>query len=305
MKVLISGSSGLIGSTVWRSLEAAGHQCIALSRRDLPQKKTIQWDSDRGEIDREALAAAGPLDVVIHLAGENIAENQWDAAVKRRIRDSRVVGTYTLAAALSELPEPPNTLISASAVGYYGNRQDEDLSEASPPGDDFLATTARDWEAATGPLEGAGTRVALVRIGIVLSPRGATLLKLLPIFRAGVGGPLGSGRQWMSWISLTDTVGAIEYLMSNGGLQGPFNLTAPEPVTNAEFARALGKAVHRPALIPAPAVALRLLLGREKADALLLSGQRVLPRRLQEAGFVFRHPTLAEALQAELSAPAP
>ncbi len=144
-----------------------------------------------------------------------------------------------------------------------------------------------------------------MRIGIVLSPRGATLLKLLPIFRAGVGGPLGSGRQWMSWISLTDTVGAIQFLMSHEGLHGPFNLTAPEPVTNAEFARALGKAIHRPGIIPAPAMALRLLLGREKADALLLSGQRVLPRRLQEAGFVFRHPTLAEALQAELSAPAP
>lgn len=301
MKVLISGSTGLIGSALTRSLEASGHTCAALSRQEVPNRTTVGWDPARGEIDVEALAALGMLDAVVHLAGENIAEHKWSADVKRRIRDSRVVGTYTLSTALASLPEPPRALLSASAVGYYGNREGEDLSEASPPGDDFLATICRDWEAAAGPASAAGIRVVHPRIGVVLSVKGAALMKLLPIFRAGVGGPLGTGRQWMSWVSLTDTVGALEFLLSNEGLRGPFNLTAPEPVTNAEFARTLGKALRRPALLPAPAFALRLLLGREKADALLLSGQRVLPRRLLEAGFVFRDPTLLEALQAELS----
>jgi uncharacterized protein (TIGR01777 family) len=301
MKVLISGATGLIGSALTRSLEASGHTCIALSRRDVPQKTTLRWDPERGEIDMDALAALGRLDAVVHLAGENIAENKWTADVKRRIRDSRVVGTYTLSSALASLPEPPKSLLSASAVGYYGNREGEDLSEASAPGDDFLATICRDWEAASGCAAAAGIRVVSPRIGVVMSVKGAALMKLLPLFRAGVGGPLGNGRQWMSWISLTDTVGAFEFLLANEELRGPFNLTAPEPVTNAEFARTLGKALHRPAILPAPAFALRLMLGREKADALLLSGQRVLPRRLLDAGFVFRYPTLLEALRAELS----
>jgi uncharacterized protein len=301
MKVLISGSTGLIGGAVTRSLEASGHTCIALSRRTVPQRTTVSWDPERGQIDADALAALGPLDAVVHLAGENIAESKWTAEVKRSIRDSRVVGTYTLATALASLPEPPKTLISASAVGYYGNRDGEDLSEASAPGDDFLATICRDWEAATTPADAAGVRVVHTRIGIVMSAKGATLMKLLPYFRAGVGGPLGNGRQWMSWISMVDTVGAIEFLLANESLRGAFNLTAPHPATNGEFAGTLGKVLRRRAFLPAPAFALRFLLGREKADALLLSGQRVLPRRLEDAGFVFRHPTLIEALQGELA----
>ena len=301
MKILISGSTGLIGSALTRSLEASGHSWVALSRQEVPGRSTVRWNPELGQIDLEALSSLAPFDAVVHLAGENIAKDRWTADVKRRIRDSRVVGTYTLATALASLPQPPPAMISASAVGYYGNREGEDLSERSLPGDDFSATLCRDWEAATAPLEGVGARVVHTRIGIVMSTRGGALGKFLPIFRLGVGGPLGSGRQWMSWISLTDVVGAVEFLLSNRAIAGPVNITAPHPATNGEFAAALGKVLHRPAILPAPAFALRLILGREKADALLISGQRVLPRRLLDAGFVFRHPTLLEALQAEIA----
>jgi uncharacterized protein (TIGR01777 family) len=291
---LVSGASGFIGSALSESLRRDGHRVLRLARRG----GDVRWNPERGEIDADALGRAAP-DVVINLAGEPIA-HRWTADRKQRIRDSRVNGTRALAAALAALPGKPRVLVSGSAIGYYGaDRGDEILDEDSRPGDDFLARVTREWEDATSPARAANVRVVSVRTGIVCGDGGGALARMLPPFQAGVGGPLGDGRQWMSWIALTDTVRAIRFLAENVSASGPFNLVAPEPERNADFAKALGAVLHRPAMIPAPAFALTVMFG-EMARATILANQRVVPKKLAGAGFEFRHPRLEEALRFEL-----
>lgn len=257
----------------------------------------IAWDPQQGRIDAAALAG---LDAVVHLAGENIGE-RWTPARRQRIRDSRVQGTSLLAEALARMTDPPRVLVSASAIGYYGDRGAELLSESSGPGRDYLAGVAREWEAATEPAARAGVRTVIIRMGVALSPEGGALGRMLPVFRLGVGGQLGSGRQWMSWVSLPDVVRAVGFVIGHAELRGPVNVVAPEPVTNAEFTRTLARVLNRPALMFVPEVALRLVFG-ELADATLLVSQRAVPTRLTEAGFQFLHPNLDAALRALLTA---
>jgi uncharacterized protein (TIGR01777 family) len=256
----------------------------------------VLWDPAGGRLDARAIDG---MDAVVHLAGEPIAQ-RWTAAAKRRIRDSRIRGTDLLATTIAALPRPPRVMVSGSAMGIYGDRGDEVLDEASPLGTGFLADVAREWEAATFPAARAGIRVVHIRTGLVLSPRGGALGKLLLPFRAGVGGRVGSGRQWVSWIALGDTIGAIRHAMSAEALFGPVNLAAPNAVTNAEFAATLGKVLRRPAIFPVPALVMRLAFG-EMAASTLLASQRMRPRRLAESGYVFRHPLLEGALRHELA----
>ncbi len=254
----------------------------------------VRWDPEGGAIDAARLEG---LDGVVHLAGEGIADKRWNDDHKRRIRDSRVKGTSLLGGALAGLDRRPTVLVSGSAIGYYGDREDEILTEdSSPQSGDFLADVCVDWEAATAPAEAAGIRVAHIRTGIVLDREGGALAKMLPLFKFGIGGRLGSGKQWMSWISLADEVGAIRFLLDNN-LAGPFNLTAPEPVTNQTFTTTLGRVLHRPTVLPVPSFGPKLLLGSELADNLLYSGQRVLPSALEAAGFKFEYPELRGALE--------
>ncbi|RPI84999.1 MAG: TIGR01777 family protein, partial [Planctomycetaceae bacterium] len=237
------------------------------------------------------------LDAVVHLAGENIAGGRWTPARKGRIRDSRVKGTRMLCDALAQLATPPKVFVSASAIGYYGNRGDEVLSETSPPGSGFLADVCRDWESAVEPLKNKGTRIVNLRFGVILSAKGGALAQMLTPFKLGVGGILGNGRQYMSCLSLDDAVGIIRFALENDSLRGPVNAVCPQPVTNLEFTKALGRTLHRPTIIPLPAFAARLALG-ELADALLLASARVVPDRLQAAGYSFRHADVESALKA-------
>ncbi len=293
MRIAITGASGFVGRTLARELAAAGHTVVPLVRAADPAPGACRWDPATGELDVRALGAP---DAVVHLAGENVAGGRWSAARKQRIRASRGPATAALGAALLRLATPPGVLVSASAIGIYGDRGDEELDESSPAGRGFLGDVAREWEAATHPLRDAGVRVVNLRIGMVLEPSGGALAKMLPPFRLGLGGPLGSGMQWMSWITRSDLVAAIGLLLTNASLSGPVLAVAPNPVTNREFTQALGRVLRRPTFLPAPAFALRLLLG-EMADALLLSSQRCLPRRLLGAGFRFADPQLEPALR--------
>jgi uncharacterized protein (TIGR01777 family) len=292
MKVLVSGSSGLIGSAVLENLIAGGHSVIRLVRR-APGQNEVHWDPDAGTI---ATALLEGLDAVVHLAGENIAQGRWTQQKKERIRDSRVKGTQILCQALARLAQPPKVLVAASAIGYYGERGDEVLTEESPPGSGFLADVCRQWEAASSPAAQSGIRVVNLRIGIVLSEKGGALAKMLLPFRLGVGGRVGSGKQYMSWIALDDVVGAINHAIANDSLSGPVNAVAPNPVTNYEFTKALGKVLERPTPFPMPAFAARLALG-EMADELLLASTRVAPRRLLATGYKFLFPELEGALR--------
>jgi hypothetical protein len=258
----------------------------------------IHWDPDRGEIDAAGLEGVG---AVVHLAGEGIGDRRWNEAHKAKVKDSRTKGTSLLAQTLAKANKAPKVLVSGSAVGYYGDRGDEVLTESSRPGNDFLAGVCTAWEAATAPAKEAGIRVAHIRTGIVLSGRGGVLPKMLLPFKFGVGGKLGSGQQWVSWIALEDEVGAIVHLLGDDTLSGPFNLSAPNPVTNADMTKAIGAALHRPTLIPAPAFALKTALGAEMAEELLLVSQRALPTRLLDSGFTFQHPELGEALRIALT----
>jgi len=287
--VAITGSHGLIGSALLRDLTATGHEVRRVAR-----------DATTGALDLRAVVGA---DAVVHLAGENIATGRWTAARKQRIHDSRVVTTRALAEALVALQRPPRVLVSASGINWYGDRGDEQLTEQSAPGHGFLAGLCREWEAATAPAKAHGVRVVNLRIGMVVSPHGGALPKMLTPFRLGLGGVIGSGNQWMSWIALDDLVSVIRYALATEALAGPVNAVAPEPVTNREFTRALAKAVRRPALLPVPAFAARLALG-EMADELLLASLRVEPARLLADRFPFRHATLTAALAHELGASA-
>jgi uncharacterized protein (TIGR01777 family) len=294
-RVAITGASGLIGTALRRHLEANGHQVLPISRREVPDG--IRWDPSTGALDTEKLEG---VDAVVHLAGAGIADRRWSDSRKRELRDSRVIPTVFLSERLAGLEQPPGVLISASAIGIYGDRGDEILSETSAIGNDFLATLGSDWEAAATPARQAGIRVVHPRFGVVLSTRGGALRRMLPPFRLGIAGRLGSGRQWMGWITLDDVVRAVEFLLDET-IAGPVIVSSPNPARNTTFTKALAHALHRPALIPVPATALRVLFG-EMALATLLASQRVVPTSLQAHGFEFEHPELEPALRNLVSA---
>jgi uncharacterized protein len=304
MKVAVSGSSGFIGAHLVDELETEGHEVVRLVRPGGPAGSgTIRYDPDSGAIDAAAMEG---LDAVVHLAGVGIASRRWSGGHKKRVLESRVNGTSLLARTLSTLKQPPSVWLTASAVGYYGDGGDEILTEDSPSGDGFLAAVCRAWEAAAAPARESGIRVLRFRTGtMVLSPSGSALQRILVPFRLGLGGRLGSGRQWWSWISLDDELGAIRFLLDRTDISGPVNLTAPQPVTNEEFTRVLARVLGRPALVVVPPLALRAGLGAQMADELLLWGQRAIPARLTAAGYDFRHADLETALRAMLARPAP
>ncbi len=297
MKVAITGSHGLIGSALASSLEADGHEVTRLVRGQASAANEIAWNPAAGTIDAGALEGH---DAVVHLAGVGIGDHRWTDEHKAAVLDSRVQGTGLLTTTLAGLRRPPAVVASGSAVGFYGDRGDEELTEESGPGTGFLADVVQKWEASAAPATDAGIRVAYLRSGVVQSGDGGALKKQLPAFKAGMGGRLGSGRQWLSWITIDDEVGAIRHVLDNPEIVGPVNLCAPAPVTNDEFTRTLGKVLHRPTAIPTPTPALRLLFGREMVSEMLLAGQRVLPKFLESTGFVFAQPTLSTALAAVL-----
>lgn len=297
MDIAVTGASGLVGTALTAALRADGHGVRPVSRAASGDPRAVRWDPASGEIDAARLEG---VDAVVHLAGANIGARRWSAATRREVRDSRFRGTDLLARTLAGLDRPPAVLLSGSAVGYYGDRGDEDLTEASRPAGDFFARLSQDWEAAARPATEAGIRTAFLRTAMVLSRRGGALGRMLPLFRLGLGGRLGSGRQWWSWISINDEVGAIRFLLERDDVAGPVNLAAPAPVTNAELTRTLGRVLHRPTLVPVPAFGPRLLLGRELADGLVFASQRVRPQVLSDAGYRFRHPDLEAALAAVL-----
>jgi uncharacterized protein (TIGR01777 family) len=294
MRVAVSGSTGLVGSEVVTVLSAEGHEVVRLVRRvPAPGEKAVRWDPEAGVIDAGGLEGC---DAVVHLAGENIGAGRWTAARKAAIRDSRVKGTRLLCEALAGLARPPKTLVCASAVGYYGDRGEEVMTEESPPGAGFLPGICREWEAASAAAARKGIRVVALRIGMVLSPKGGALARMLPLFRAGLGGVLGSGKQYVSWVALDDLTGIVLHALSREELRGPVNAVTPRPVTNRELTEALGKVLSRPTLLPVPSFALRIAVG-EMADALLLSSARAVPRRLEETGYHFLYPELGGALR--------
>ncbi|HEV7683453.1 MAG TPA: TIGR01777 family oxidoreductase [Pyrinomonadaceae bacterium] len=296
MKILIGGSSGLVGTALIKSLAAQSHEIFRLVRHAPRSQTEVEWSPDRYSI---ALARIEGFDAVINLAGESIAEGRWTDDKKRRIRESRVKGTKLLGDALANLTEPPKTFICASAIGYYGNRGDEILTEHSSPGNDFLADVCVEWEKSTALAAEKGIRVVNTRFGVILDSEGGALREMLPPFRMGVGGRIGSGKQWMSWIALADVVSALNFALEQNALSGPVNYVAPNPVTNAEFTKTLGRVLSRPTLFPIPAFGIKLIFG-EKGEALLLGGQRVAPERLGANGFQFKHPQLEAALSSIL-----
>lgn len=296
MRILITGASGLVGTELKSVLTAGGHEVKTLGRG----KADIHWNVERNVLNPAELEG---FDAVVHLAGANVGE-RWTRKHREAIYDSRVNGTGLLCRALKGLQRPPKVLVCASAVGVYGDRGDEEISEASSPGQGFLATVCRAWEAACQPAIEAGVRVANLRFGVILSPRGGALKKLLLPFRLCLGTNLGNGRQWMSWVSIDDVIGAIQHAINTPTLSGPFNVTAPNPVTNREFTKTMGNVLLRPVIWFLPwavtALPLKLLLG-EMADEMLLGGARVLPKRLQDSGYKFRYTTLDAALRHVLS----
>jgi uncharacterized protein (TIGR01777 family) len=293
--VAISGATGLVGQQLVPFLTTGGHRAISLMRKSASNKPAIgesaRWEPDTGAID-----FAEPLDAVVHLAGENIAGGRWNARRKQAIRDSRVGPTRRLSEQLARMPHKPRVLICASAIGFYGNRGDEELTEKSAAGSGFLPEVCREWEEATRPAAEAGIRVVNLRLGIVLSPKGGALASMLTPFKLGAGGVVGSGKQDWSWVALDDVIGAMHHAIFTEALSGPVNVTAPDPATNREFTKALGAVLRRPTIFPLPAFAARLMLG-EMADALLLASARVVPTRLTETGYKFRFEKLEEALR--------
>ncbi|MFF0409947.1 TIGR01777 family oxidoreductase [Kitasatospora sp. NPDC004745] len=291
MRIVVTGSTGLIGSALVRSLLADGHEVVRLVRRrsrtgPQPDGSTaIGWNPLLGQVERGGLAGT---DAVVHLAGAGVGDHRWTDSYKREIRESRVLGTETLAVALAELKEPPRVLVSASAVGWYGQTGDRVIDEDSPAGDDFLAEVCVEWEAAARPAERAGIRVVHPRTGMVLSAAGGAGARLLPLFRMGLGGRLGDGRQYWSLLSLEDEVAALRFLIDRDDLSGAVNLSAPEPATNAELTAALGRALRRPTPFPVPEAVLRVVLGELAVE--VVGSHRVVPRRLLDAGFRFAHP---------------
>jgi len=295
VRVLLAGGSGLIGTALSKSLISDGHVVRLLVRRDPRTKSELRWYPERGELDPAALAG---IDAVVCLSGAGVGEHRWTDSYKRTLIESRVQPVSTLATAIAAAPAGVRTFASASAVGYYGDTGDTMVDEAAAPGTGFLAQLCQQWEAAAAPAAAAGVRTTLLRTGLVLSPSGGLLDRLRPIVKAGIGGRLGTGRQFAPWISLTDEIAAIRHLLDRADVEGPVNLSGPEPVRNAELVAILAELLHRPAVLPVPAFALRLVLGEFAAD--VLEGQRAVPAKLLESDFQFAHPTLREALQSVL-----
>ncbi len=293
-KLAVTGATGLVGAQLCAFLQGAGHEVVPVSRRT-----GLRWDPDRGEIDADGFEG---VEGVVHLAGESVAGEPWSDRRKEQILSSRRTSTELLCRTLAGLRRKPAVLVSASAVGVYGDGGEQVLTEASAPGQGFLADVCRAWEEPTAIARDAGIRVVNLRIGVVVSARGGAVGEMLPLFRAGGGGPLGSGAQWLPWIHLDDLLGAVAFALDAPALDGPVNATAPTPVRQGDFAAALGSALSRPAFVPAPKFALRLAMGAERADELLLASQRVVPARLQAAGFTFRWPEVGPALAFELGA---
>jgi len=298
MRVGVSGSSGLIGSALLRALEARDEPLRLVRGHKSLAPDELGWEPHTGSLG----GGESRLDALVHLAGENVGAARWTRAYKQRLVESRVGATRRLCEALARAPLRPRVLIAASALGYYGDRGDVWLDETSAPGTGFLPELCRAWEAATAPARDAGIRVVNLRIGVVLDPAGGSLARQLPVFRAGLGGPVGSGRQYVSWVTLRDVVSAIRFALGCDALEGPVNAVAPQPVPQAELARTLGQALHRPARIPVPALAIRLTMG-EQGEALLLASARIRPARLLAQGFAFADPELRAALERLLSAP--
>jgi len=297
MKVAVTGSSGLIGTALVAALRADGHEVIRLVRAAPAPPDAVAWDprADRGGLGPRSLDGVA---AVVHLAAAGVADKRWTPRYQAEIRDSRARGTQALAGALAAMATPPAVLLSGSAIGWYGDTGGREVTESDPAGSGFLSEVVRDWEAATGSAAQAGIRVVTLRSGLVLSSRGGILARLLPLFRLGLGGRIGTGRQVMSWIGLSEWVAAARFLLGRDDVHGPVNLTTPCPVSNAEFTSALAAAVHRPALMLVPVPALKVAIGGVSSD--ILSSARVLPRRLLDEGYQFRHPAIAEALAAEL-----
>jgi len=294
MKILVTGSSGLIGSALLLLLAGQGHQVVRLVRHPTaPAEDVAVWDPDAGKLE---LSALEQTDAVVHLAGENIGAARWTETQKKRVRESRLRGTRLLSESLAQLAVPPRVLVSASAVGFYGSRGDDVLTEESPPGSDFLAELCKEWEAATDPARQKGIRVVNLRTGMVLSGKGGALTAMLPAFKVGAGGKVGDGRQFVSWIAIDDLARAISHAISNETLSGPVNAVSPNPVRNVEFIETLGKVLGRPTFLSMPAPVVRLIFG-EMADALLLASQRAQPKRLLDTGFTFQFPGLEAALR--------
>lgn len=292
MHIAVSGSHGMVGSELVPFLTTGGHKVTRIVR-DGGVETQMEWDPSANRFDATDLE---PVDAVVHLAGENIAGRRWNAAQKQRIRDSRVNGTRLLCEGLAQMKNPPQVLVSASAIGYYGDRGEERLDESSPPGSGFLADVARAWEQATKPAIDAGIRVVNLRFGVILSPKGGALAKMLAPFKLGGGGIVGNGRQYWSWISVDDAVGAVRHAIMTDSLSGPVNAVAPDAVTNRTFTKTLGRVLSRPTVVPIPAFVARCALG-EMANELLLASTRVEPARLTESSYQFRHPELEDALR--------
>jgi hypothetical protein len=295
MKIFISGASGLIGKRLVEQLQQHGHDVVRLVRRAASTGE-IMWDPKAGVLSASALEGA---DAVIHLSGAGIGDKRWTSSYKREILESRTITTNLIATTIANMNRKPSVFLSGSAIGIYGPRGDEQLTEVSTDGTSFLADVCKQWEDAAKPASDAGIRTVLLRTGIVLTPKGGALKKQLPLFQLGLGGKFGNGKQWQSWISIDDEVGAIEHLLT-ANVSGAVNLTAPNPVTNAEFTSTLARVVKRPAILPIPPFAPKAILGGELADALLFTGQRVIPAALNASGYQFVHPTLEVALRALL-----
>jgi hypothetical protein len=292
MNILVTGATGLIGAELAPFLIKNKHRVIRMVRKTQAAADEVQWNPVTQTLDTEALEG---VDAVVHLAGENIATGRWTAGKKRRIRESRIQGTRFLAQSLARLFDPPKLFISVSAIGYYGNRGEEQLDEESDPGTGFLPELCAEWEAATAPAVMRGIRVVIPRIGMVLNTRGGALARMLPIFRLGIGGRIGSGRQYMSWITIEDLVGIIDHAIRNESLNGPVNAVTPNPVTNQEFSTTLGRVLSKPVPFTLPALAARIAFG-QMADELLLASARVIPVRLNDTGYKFKLPQLEGAL---------
>ncbi|MEV5384999.1 TIGR01777 family oxidoreductase [Streptomyces sp. NPDC052721] len=292
-RIAVAGASGLIGSALVRSLTADGHEVVRLVRREPRGADEVRWDPERSYVDAAGLTGC---DVVVNLAGAGVGERRWTPEYKRLLRDSRVLGTAALAEAAASLPRPPRVFVNGSAIGFYGDTGDRVVDEGTPPGDGFLSALCVEWEEAAAPVSEAGVRTVFLRTGLVVARGGGAWGRLFPLFRAGLGGRLGDGRQYWSYIALHDEVAAIRHLIEGDGLSGPFNLTAPQPLTNREITEAMARVLHRPAVFAVPAPVLRAVLGEMAGD--VLGSQRVVPRRLLESGFRFAFPGIDEAIRA-------
>jgi uncharacterized protein (TIGR01777 family) len=293
MRILITGASGLIGTALQRSFDEIGHELLLASRKEAKDSQHIQWDVEKGFSEPERLEG---IDAVVHLAGESVFGLSWSDAKKKAIRDSRVDGTRSVVEAISKLKARPNVLVAASAIGFYGDRGDEEMTESSAAGDTFLAEVSKEWESEARRAEDAGIRTVLLRTGIILSKDGGALGTMLLPFKLGIGGVVGSGKQWMSWISIDDHIRVINYAIEYENVRGAVNSVSPNPVTNGEFTKTLGEVLYRPTILPLPSFAVNMVFG-EMGDALLLASTRVVPKRLEDAGFEFKYPELKTAIE--------